>query len=101
MKLLKLITLWLFFFMIFFMGVISFLMNRGHLLLMLLSLEFLVVIIFLSLASLLFDYGYEYYFLIVFLTFSVCEGALGLAVLVALVRAHGNDTISGVTASLW
>ncbi|KAJ9589210.1 hypothetical protein L9F63_028006, partial [Diploptera punctata] len=28
---------------------------------------------------------------IVFLTFSVCEGALGLSILVSIIRSYGND----------
>jgi NADH-ubiquinone oxidoreductase chain 4L len=35
--------------------------------------------------------GYEMYFMMMFLTLAVCEGALGLAVLVSMIRTHGND----------
>jgi NADH-ubiquinone oxidoreductase chain 4L len=74
-----------------FMGVGVFISNRKHLLATLLSLEFIV----LSLYSLLFIYllglGFEIYFTIVFLTFAVCEGALGLSILVSIIRTHGND----------
>lgn len=35
--------------------------------------------------------GFELYFSIIFIVYCVCEGALGLAVLVSLIRTHGND----------
>nr|UUJ36871.1 NADH dehydrogenase subunit 4L [Epeorus sp. 03 ZXM-2022a] len=74
-----------------FIGVGGFISNRKHLLATLLSLEFIV----LSLYGLLFIYltslGSEMYFTMVFLTFAVCEGALGLSILVSMIRTHGND----------
>nr|AJF48482.1 NADH dehydrogenase subunit 4L [Sweltsa longistyla] len=33
----------------------------------------------------------ELFFSMAFLTFSVCEGALGLSILVSMIRTHGND----------
>nr|YP_010043669.1 NADH dehydrogenase subunit 4L [Tinda javana]QPD06990.1 NADH dehydrogenase subunit 4L [Tinda javana] len=33
----------------------------------------------------------EMYFSMMFLTFSVCEGTLGLSLLVSMIRSHGND----------
>nr|YP_010535827.1 NADH dehydrogenase subunit 4L [Cerogria janthinipennis]UYB79039.1 NADH dehydrogenase subunit 4L [Cerogria janthinipennis] len=75
----------------FIIGMISFSMKRKHLLLMLLSLEFIVLMIYLMLFSYLTMYMYEYFFSMVFLTFCVCEGVLGLSILVSLIRTHGND----------
>lgn len=76
---------------LFYLSLISFCKNRKHLLSLLLSLEFITLIIFLVLRVFLSFYDYEFYFLIVFLTFAVCEGALGLSILVSIVRTHGND----------
>nr|YP_010954819.1 NADH dehydrogenase subunit 4L [Hemisodorcus macleayii]WMW30204.1 NADH dehydrogenase subunit 4L [Hemisodorcus macleayii] len=78
-------------FFMYLMGLLSFCLNRKHLLLMLLSLEFVVVALFMMLYSYLGMYGWEFYFLMVFLTMSVCEGALGLSVLVLLMRTYGNN----------
>nr|WNH42447.1 NADH dehydrogenase subunit 4L [Neoperla transvaalensis] len=65
--------------------------KRKHLLLTLLSLEFIVLSLFMFLFIFLnFMYG-ELFFSMVFLTFSVCEGALGLSILVSMIRTHGND----------
>lgn len=76
---------------LFFRGVIIFVSNRKHLLSTLLSLEFIVLRLFLFLFMYLNIYNYETYFRIIFLTFSVCEGALGLSILVSIIRTHGND----------
>nr|YP_010954845.1 NADH dehydrogenase subunit 4L [Hemisodorcus sinensis]WMW30230.1 NADH dehydrogenase subunit 4L [Hemisodorcus sinensis] len=78
-------------FFMYLMGLFSFCLNRKHLLLMLLSLEFVVVALFLMLYTYLSMNNWEFYFLMVFLTMSVCEGALGLSVLVLLMRTYGNN----------
>nr|AXS66325.1 NADH dehydrogenase subunit 4L [Staphylinoidea sp. 3 KM-2017] len=79
------------FLMMYISGVVSFCMNRKHFLLMLLSLEFVVVSLFFGLYIFLSSYTYEYYFSMVFLTFSVCEGALGISLMISLIRTHGSD----------
>nr|YP_009738149.1 NADH dehydrogenase subunit 4L [Cephalopina titillator]QIB71455.1 NADH dehydrogenase subunit 4L [Cephalopina titillator] len=76
---------------LFFFGVFSFVLNRKHLLSMLLSLEFVVLILFLLLFMYLNLMNYELYFSMMYLIFSVCEGALGLSILVSSIRTHGND----------
>lgn len=76
---------------LFFSGVIVFVSNRRHLLSTLLRLEFIVLSLFLFLFMYLSVINYELYFRIIFLTFRVCEGALGLSVLVSIIRTHGND----------
>nr|QNE85605.1 NADH dehydrogenase subunit 4L [Empis caudatula] len=75
----------------FLMGVIVFVSNRKHLLSMLLSLEFIVLSLFFFLFIYLSFLSYENYFSMMFLIFSVCEGALGLSILVSMIRSHGND----------
>nr|AQU14304.1 NADH dehydrogenase subunit 4L [Neochauliodes parasparsus]UFZ13173.1 NADH dehydrogenase subunit 4L [Neochauliodes meridionalis]UFZ13199.1 NADH dehydrogenase subunit 4L [Neochauliodes sinensis]UFZ13865.1 NADH dehydrogenase subunit 4L [Neochauliodes koreanus] len=72
-------------------GIWVFVSKRKHLLLMLLSLEFIVVCLFSWLMWFLLVFNYEFYFSMVFLTFTVCEGALGLSILVSMIRTHGND----------
>nr|YP_009704173.1 NADH dehydrogenase subunit 4L [Prismognathus prossi]QEN73231.1 NADH dehydrogenase subunit 4L [Prismognathus prossi] len=82
------------------MGVLSFSLNRKHMLAMLLSLEFVVVSLFMGLFVLLAFFNWEFYFVLVFLTVSVCEGALGLSLLVLLMRSYGNDYSRSFTL-LW
>nr|QZZ23850.1 NADH dehydrogenase subunit 4L [Afronurus sp. 'furcata'] len=74
-----------------FCGVFVFISNRKHLLATLLSLEFIVLAIYSLLFLYLIGMGLEMYFTMVFLTFAVCEGALGLSILVSMIRTHGND----------
>lgn len=79
---------------IFLRGLIVFCIQRKHFLILLLRLEFLVVVVYFF-----FNYyfriisGNEYFFLMIFLTIGVCEGALGLRILVSLIRSFGNDYI--------
>lgn len=93
-KLLKLMLTFINWFLplyLFFSGVIVFVSNRKHLLSTLLRLEFIVLSLFLFLFIYLNIYNHETYFRIIFLTFRVCEGALGLSILVSIIRTHGND----------
>nr|YP_010946631.1 NADH dehydrogenase subunit 4L [Margattea nimbata]WGO57349.1 NADH dehydrogenase subunit 4L [Margattea nimbata] len=78
-------------FMMFVCGVWVFCSNRKHLLITLLSLEYIVLILYLMIYLYLLEMDYELFFSMVFLTFSVCEGALGLSVLVSMIRSYGND----------
>nr|YP_010865964.1 NADH dehydrogenase subunit 4L [Dicerapanorpa magna]WGT92197.1 NADH dehydrogenase subunit 4L [Dicerapanorpa magna]WGT92223.1 NADH dehydrogenase subunit 4L [Dicerapanorpa magna] len=72
-------------------GILVFSSSRKHLLVTLLSLEFIVLSLFFILFMYLNFYNYETYFSMMFLVFSVCEGALGLSILVSMIRTHGND----------
>nr|UPL65827.1 NADH dehydrogenase subunit 4L [Alloeorhynchus sp.] len=74
---------------------------RKHLLLTLLSLEMLVLSLFLILFNFILNYGCGAYFIFIFLTFSVCEGCLGLSILVSLIRSHGNDNLSSMSLLSW
>nr|AYR05159.1 NADH dehydrogenase subunit 4L [Coleoptera sp. ACP-2013] len=74
--------------------------KRKHLLVMLLSLEFIVISIYLNLMIYFTQMSYDYFFLMIFLTMSVCEGVLGLSVLVLMIRSWGNDYVL-TFSSLW
>lgn len=78
-------------YLLFFLGILTFISNQKHLLSILLSLEFIVLRLFTSMIFFFNLFIYERYFSIIFLVFRVCEGALGLSILVSLVRTHGND----------
>nr|YP_007316866.1 NADH dehydrogenase subunit 4L [Biston panterinaria]YP_009268477.1 NADH dehydrogenase subunit 4L [Biston thibetaria]AFQ99229.1 NADH dehydrogenase subunit 4L [Biston panterinaria]AID67372.1 NADH dehydrogenase subunit 4L [Biston thibetaria]AID67389.1 NADH dehydrogenase subunit 4L [Biston panterinaria]AIE11780.1 NADH dehydrogenase subunit 4L [Biston thibetaria]ANW36758.1 NADH dehydrogenase subunit 4L [Biston panterinaria] len=75
----------------FIIGNLIFVSKYKHLLIVLLSLEFMVLSIYFFFLNYLLFLNYEIYMLMVFLVFSVCEGALGLSILVSLIRTHGND----------
>nr|YP_009236674.1 NADH dehydrogenase subunit 4L [Acraea zetes]AMJ17141.1 NADH dehydrogenase subunit 4L [Acraea zetes] len=75
----------------FFMGNMIFVSKHKHLLIVLMSLEFIVLSMFFFMLLYLMMIDYNMYMLMVFLVFTVCEGALGLSILVSMIRTHGND----------
>nr|AND97154.1 NADH dehydrogenase subunit 4L [Theopompa sp. FY-2016a]ASY98323.1 NADH dehydrogenase subunit 4L [Theopompa milligratulata] len=75
----------------FFCGLWVFSSKRKHLLMTLLSLEFLVLVLFIILYYYVTMIMGELYVTMFFLSFAVCEGALGLSILVSMIRTHGND----------
>nr|YP_010478440.1 NADH dehydrogenase subunit 4L [Orosius sp.]UVI59884.1 NADH dehydrogenase subunit 4L [Orosius sp.] len=88
---------YLFFFM-YMMSIFSLVMVRKHIFLCLLNLEFVVVsllLVYMSISML----SNSMYIMILLMVFFVCEGVLGLSVLVSLIRYHGNDYM--VSLSLW
>nr|WDA95749.1 NADH dehydrogenase subunit 4L [Clanis bilineata] len=84
-------NMWVIFIIMFFIGNLIFISKNKHLLIILLSLEFIVLSIFFFLLVFLMMIDYDMYMLMVFLVFSVCEGSLGLSILVSMIRTHGND----------
>nr|YP_009422179.1 NADH dehydrogenase subunit 4L [Reduvius tenebrosus]AGO28020.1 NADH dehydrogenase subunit 4L [Reduvius tenebrosus] len=88
-------------FVMLFSGLFVFCSMRKHLLLTLLSLEFLVLVLYLLFFIFLCFYGLSYYFILVFLTFSVCEGVMGLSILVGLIRGHGSDSVNSLSILGW
>nr|AII02514.1 NADH dehydrogenase subunit 4L [Alucita montana] len=78
-------------FIMFFIGNMIFISKHKHLLIMLMSLEYMVLSLFFFLLILLSYIDFDMYMLMVMLVFSVCEGALGLSILVSIIRTHGND----------
>nr|YP_009938376.1 NADH dehydrogenase subunit 4L [Lethe syrcis]QNU07795.1 NADH dehydrogenase subunit 4L [Lethe syrcis]USO21427.1 NADH dehydrogenase subunit 4L [Lethe syrcis] len=85
------LNMWSMTFIMFLFGNMIFVGKHKHLLIVLLSLEFIVLSIFFSLMLYLSMVEFNMYMLMVFLVFSVCEGALGLSILVSMIRTHGND----------
>lgn len=76
---------------IYILGNIIFVSKHKHLLIVLLSLEFIVLRIYFLIVVFLNFIDYDIYIVMVFLVFSVCEGALGLSILVSMIRTYGND----------
>ena len=74
-------------------SLVALVLQRKHLLGILLRLEAALMNLFL----LLFCYSREFFgcfSALVFIALSACEAGIGLAVLVSLVRCHGNDYVS-------
>nr|YP_010564473.1 NADH dehydrogenase subunit 4L [Pisidia serratifrons]UZA47089.1 NADH dehydrogenase subunit 4L [Pisidia serratifrons] len=74
-----------------FCGLVSFLLWRKHLLNSLLSLEFIMLGVFFMLMFLISGISKELNYVLFFLSLVACEGALGLSILVSVVRSHGSD----------
>nr|NP_694528.1 NADH dehydrogenase subunit 4L [Panulirus japonicus]BAC16325.1 NADH dehydrogenase subunit 4L [Panulirus japonicus] len=82
---------WLVPFVVVFCGLSVFSSKRKHLLNVLLGLEFVMLGVFSALVYSLSALSGELYFVLFFLAMVACEGALGLSILVSIVRTHGND----------
>nr|YP_009053745.1 NADH dehydrogenase subunit 4L [Parnassius apollo]AHC98643.1 NADH dehydrogenase subunit 4L [Parnassius apollo] len=85
------LNMWFIVFIMFICGNMIFVSKHKHLLIVLLSLEFIVLSVFFLMMIYLNYIEYEMYMLMIFLLFTVCEGALGLSILVSMIRTHGND----------
>nr|YP_010564379.1 NADH dehydrogenase subunit 4L [Xestia dilatata]UYX62402.1 NADH dehydrogenase subunit 4L [Xestia dilatata] len=85
------LNMWIIFILMFILGNLIFISKHKHLLIILLSLEFIVLSMFFFLLFYLKSIDYDMYMLMVFLVFSVWEGALGLSILVSMIQTHGND----------
>nr|UPL65981.1 NADH dehydrogenase subunit 4L [Onomaus tenuis] len=83
-------------FFMFFSGMLIFCSMYNHLLLTLLGLEYLVLCIFLFFMFFIMNMIDNMYVILIFLTFSVCEGVLGLSILVSIIRSHGNDHVNSI-----
>nr|YP_010718952.1 NADH dehydrogenase subunit 4L [Nematus trochanteratus]YP_010718965.1 NADH dehydrogenase subunit 4L [Nematus hequensis]WDQ45598.1 NADH dehydrogenase subunit 4L [Nematus trochanteratus]WDQ45611.1 NADH dehydrogenase subunit 4L [Nematus hequensis] len=79
------------FFIFFFIGLMSLCFKRFHLLMILLSMEFIVLVLYMLMIFYLNLFEVELFFSMMFLSFSVCEGVLGLSILIKMVRLNGND----------
>nr|YP_009054392.1 NADH dehydrogenase subunit 4L [Brontostoma colossus]AIJ03000.1 NADH dehydrogenase subunit 4L [Brontostoma colossus] len=85
----------------FFSGFIIFCSMNYHLLLTLIGLEFLGLSLFFNFFLFLSYYNFSYYYVLVFLTFMVCESVIGLSILVSMIRSHGNDLVSSLSILGW
>nr|YP_010554603.1 NADH dehydrogenase subunit 4L [Cheumatopsyche infascia]UYO79223.1 NADH dehydrogenase subunit 4L [Cheumatopsyche infascia] len=79
------------FVLIFLSSNIMFILNRKHLLNMLLSLEMLMMVLLIMFSLVFLNLINEEYFLLLFMVFMVSEGTLGLSILVSLIRLVGSD----------
>nr|AWV83961.1 NADH dehydrogenase subunit 4L [Tettigades lacertosa] len=81
-------------------GVVSLCLARKHVMLSLLSLEFIILSLFCVFSIIVVNLISDSYMMLMFLTFSVCEGVVGLSILVMMIRSHGNDHLSSMNLSM-
>nr|YP_009112541.1 NADH dehydrogenase subunit 4L [Paranephrops planifrons]CEK40191.1 NADH dehydrogenase subunit 4L [Paranephrops planifrons] len=77
-------------------GLSAFISKQKHLLNVLLGLEFIMLSVFGLMSMNMSSVGLEVYFIMMFLILAACEGALGLSLLVSIVRSHGSDYFSSL-----
>nr|UZH32930.1 NADH dehydrogenase subunit 4L [Aphis spiraecola] len=83
------------FFMLF-SGVLFYIFNFNHLLMMLLGLEYLLLILSLLFLINLMMFIKQYFLLLIFFIFCISESVLGLTILILMVRMYGNDYLKSL-----
>nr|QSL98481.1 NADH dehydrogenase subunit 4L [Mileewa alara] len=81
---------------IYLFSLMSLIFIRKHILLCLMSLEFIVLSLLMIIMFYCISLSYSFYIYIFYMTFYVCEGVLGLSVMVSMIRYHGNDYLSSM-----
>nr|YP_010155766.1 NADH dehydrogenase subunit 4L [Conwentzia sinica]QQY84957.1 NADH dehydrogenase subunit 4L [Conwentzia sinica] len=87
----------IFFSIMLFSGMFMYSYFHKHMLSMLLSLEYMVLMMFCLIFYIMNIYNMDLYFSVIYLIMSVCEGALGLSIIVLMVRMYGNDYFSSLS----
>nr|AZL93305.1 NADH dehydrogenase subunit 4L [Hypsicera sp. ZJUH_2016019] len=74
---------------------------KSHMLLMIISLEFIMMSVFFNM-FVIYDYlEIKLNNLIIFMSLVVCEGGLGLSLVVLMVRIYGNDYLNSLSITKW
>nr|YP_009353858.1 NADH dehydrogenase subunit 4L [Myadora brevis]AQZ26168.1 NADH dehydrogenase subunit 4L [Myadora brevis] len=76
-------------------GLLPLFFQRKHFLSVLLLLEVVNLGLFISFLGVINNFGISPFCCLVFITIGVCEAALGLSLLVVVVRNWGNDHVDG------
>nr|AKM69961.1 NADH dehydrogenase subunit 4L [Tuberolachnus salignus]QZR92102.1 NADH dehydrogenase subunit 4L [Uroleucon erigeronensis] len=79
-----------------FSGVLFYIFNFNHLLMMLLGLEYLLLILSLLFLLNLMMFIKQYILLLIFFIFCISESVLGLTILILMVRMYGNDYLKSL-----
>lgn len=74
-------------------GALRFILNYSHLLNSLLRLEIISVSIFFLIGLRIIRLGIEIFYLLYFMVILVCEGVLGLSLLIVISYSYGRDRI--------
>nr|YP_010692622.1 NADH dehydrogenase subunit 4L [Centrotus cornutus]WBV77363.1 NADH dehydrogenase subunit 4L [Centrotus cornutus] len=83
-------------FILVFVGILSLSMIRKHIFLCLISLEFIIIYLLMMVYLYCLLFYSSLYIYIVLLTFYVCEGVLGLSLIVLMIRCHSNDFLGSM-----
>nr|YP_009628531.1 NADH dehydrogenase subunit 4L [Bullacta caurina]QBX88145.1 NADH dehydrogenase subunit 4L [Bullacta caurina] len=80
---------------------LSFALYQTHVLSLLISLEALMLSLLFFTFSFLSCYTVSLFWFLVVLTFAACEAALGLSLLVSMLRLRGNDYITTMSSNMF
>nr|YP_009974403.1 NADH dehydrogenase subunit 4L [Chanohirata hamata]QNJ33333.1 NADH dehydrogenase subunit 4L [Chanohirata hamata] len=80
-------------------SIFSLVVVRKHIFMCLLNLEFIIISLLLMFMFYFMMFNGGLYMMIMMMVFFVCEGVLGLSVLVSMIRMVGNDYLS--SSFLW
>nr|ACY09444.1 NADH dehydrogenase subunit 4L [Diachasmimorpha longicaudata] len=75
----------------FLMSCLMFTSFYKHILVTLISMEFMLINLFMNLFSIMINLNINIYLMTMFIGISVCESVLGLSILVYMIRNSGND----------
>nr|YP_010882163.1 NADH dehydrogenase subunit 4L [Marmessoidea bispina]WID87077.1 NADH dehydrogenase subunit 4L [Marmessoidea bispina] len=75
-------------------GLLVFSFNYNHFMITLLSLEYIVLSLFWFVFVYMLLMSFDMFYIMMMLTFWVCEATLGLSLLVSMIRSYGNDYFS-------
>lgn len=81
---------------ILFSGILFYIFNFNHLLIILLGLEYLLLILSLLFLINLILFIKQYILLLIFFIFCISERVLGLTILILMVRIYGNDYLKSL-----
>lgn len=81
---------------ILFFGIVFYIFNFNHLLIILLGLEYLLLILSLIFILNLIIFIKQYILLLIFFIFCIRERVLGLTILILIVRFYGNDYLKSL-----
>lgn len=81
---------------IIFSGILFYIFNFNHLLIILLGLEYLLLILSLFFLINLILFIKQYILLLIFFIFCIRERVLGLTILILIVRIYGNDYLKSL-----
>nr|YP_010239427.1 NADH dehydrogenase subunit 4L [Haloa japonica]QTF74797.1 NADH dehydrogenase subunit 4L [Haloa japonica] len=80
---------------------LSFVLMQSHILSLLISLEALMLSLLLFLFGFTSNYSSGLFWFLVLLTLAACEAALGLSLLVSMLRLRGNDFINTLSSNIF
>nr|YP_010564711.1 NADH dehydrogenase subunit 4L [Nymphon australe]UZA61088.1 NADH dehydrogenase subunit 4L [Nymphon australe] len=76
----------------------AFLSIRSNLLIMVISLELMVLMVYWSMTLILSMDSMDYFLSLYFLSVTVCDSAVALTLLINIVRLHGSDKIKMISS---